>query len=83
MKRELPVTQLATRDLGQIAALILTGHRPKSLSQHGGVLVAVFDGTEEVQAAVNAYLLDKISVPPRAYLGLLRDLKGLAGVQRL
>ena len=79
---ELPVGHVATRDLGQIAALILTGHRPRSLSQQGGILVATFDATDEVQAAVHRYLLDELRVAPRAYLGLLRDLKGAAGIQR-
>ena len=69
---------LETRDLGQIAALILAGHRPKSLTQQGGILAAVFDATNQVQTAVTQYLLDELRVPPRAFLGLLRDLKGLA-----
>ncbi len=69
---------LETRDLGQIAALILAGHRPKSLNQQGGILVGIFDATNEVRAALTQYVLDEIRVPPRAFLGLLRDLKGLA-----
>ena len=69
---------LETRDLGQITALILVGHRPRSLTQQGGILVAVFDATNQVRTAINEYLLDDLRVPPRAFLGLLRDLKGLA-----
>ncbi len=70
--------RLETRDLGQITALILVGHRPRSLTQQAGILVAVFDATNQVRTAINEYLLDELRVPPRAFLGLLRDLKGLA-----
>ncbi len=75
---ERTVEQLETRDLGQIAALIQVGHRPKSLTQEGGILVAVFDATNQVRTAATQYVLDELRVPPRAFLGLLRDLKGLA-----
>ncbi len=30
-----------------LAGLILAGHRPKSLTQQGGIFVAVFDATDE------------------------------------
>ena len=73
------LAHLETRDLGQIAALILAGHRPKSITQQAGILVAVFDETVEIRTAVTRYLLDELRVPPRAFLGLLRDLKGAAG----
>ena len=74
------VADLETRDLGQIAALILSGYRPKSFTRQAGILVAVFDATRQVQTAVTEYLLDELRVPPRAFLGLLRDLKGAAGI---
>lgn len=72
---------LTTRDLGQIAALIFTGHRPESLTQRDGILTAVFAATPKLHCAVREYILDETRVAPRAFLSLLRDLKGVANVQ--
>ena len=68
---------VSTKDIHAIASLILIGIEPRKLRNEDGRLIADFDAS--AHAALTDYVMDRIKVSPRAFSGLVKDLKALAG----
>lgn len=76
MNQQLHTERFTTFDLGLASALVALGHQIKELDRANPNRVQfVFVRSDELDAAVNAYWADEVSVPPQQYFNAMKSLK--------